>query len=306
MNIKNSMKYVQYNSHILMFIFMLLNVNSVSTEFVEIVSIVDQFSLQPCMVKIHSIIESSKHKQDLRFNFLALTHDTVGMLEKSLLCFNKINYVIKAWTPSPTFPNVTSNGFDTDVIYSRIYLPQIFNVNKYIYIDNDIVVNADLWMLNQIPLEPLAISKYTPRRKHPTASSHSLKYSSSRKPVMGFVYDLNYVHRHYLHSHFNQTHPLVKQVMSHNDPDLFFNGGVAVVDAFLWRQLGLTKQAENLIAKNNGNGIYSSAAVGDQGLFFLLLDGLLAALPPEYNMRRLPNKTVRFLEQQTLGKLSML
>lgn len=275
------------------------------TEFVDIISIVDESSVQPCMVKVHSIIESSRHKSDLRFHFLALTNSTIDELKTNLECFNSIIYSIKIWKPSSTFPNVTSNGFDSEIIYSRIYLPHIFNVNKYIYIDNDVVVNADLWQLYNIPLEPLSTSKYTPRRKSAIVPSTSTLKASHTSPkiVMSFVYDLNQVHRHYLHSHFNQSHPLVRQVLSRNSPDLFFNGGVAVVDALLWRQLGLTKRAESLIDQNNGNAIYSSSAAGDQGLFYLLLDGMLGALPPEYNMRRLPNKTVRFLEQQVLGNI---
>ena len=273
---------------------------------VDIVSIVDQSSLFSCMVKVHSIIESSRHASLLRFYFLALDNNTVSELQLALDCFDDIVYNVQVWLPSPTFPNISSKGFDTEVIYSRIYLPHIFNVNKYIYIDNDVVVNADLWELDQIPLIPVSISPYTPRRKqHPPSGSHTTPTPPPRrtqsKAVMGFVYDLNNVHKNYLHKHFNGSNPLVKQVLAGTDHDLFFNGGVAVVDAKLWRALQLTQRAEAMIAHNIGDAMYSSVAVGDQGLFFLLLDGQLASLPAEYNMRRLPNKTVRFLEKDIKG-----
>eukprot|EP00602_Paraphysomonas_sp_CaronLab_P006097 CAMPEP_0185020594 /NCGR_PEP_ID=MMETSP1103-20130426/3209_1 /TAXON_ID=36769 /ORGANISM="Paraphysomonas bandaiensis, Strain Caron Lab Isolate" /LENGTH=292 /DNA_ID=CAMNT_0027551589 /DNA_START=341 /DNA_END=1219 /DNA_ORIENTATION=- len=199
-----------------------------------------------------------------------------------------------------------------------MYLPDIFNVDKYIYIDNDVVVNADMYNLFNLKLDvrpfddeskrvPVSFSEIAnnqlvgkhrqiPQRQHPSTSVYS-----KTPAVMGFVYDRNRVNRGYLSKHLNLTHPLVKSVFRRNDPDVFFNGGVALVDAAMWRKQGLTKKAEELLLENREGALFNSGAIGDQGLFYLLLDRKLTTLPAVYNMRRLPNKTVRYLNQSLLG-----
>ena len=42
--------------------------------------------------------------------------------------------------------------------------------------------------------------------------------------------------------------------------------------------------------------------VGDQAVFYALLFDRIACLPAQWNMRRLPKKTIHLLENQELGK----
>lgn len=90
----------------------------------------------------------------------------------------------------------------------------------------------------------------------------SLKYS-----IVGFVFDRAYFNKEYIHNHFNQSHPLVISAMKVRELDIFFNGGVALINSKQWRLNNLTELAEKIIIENINGEIYSTSA-GDQGNFY--------------------------------------
>ena len=74
------------------------------------------------------------------------------------------------------------------------------------------------------------------------------------------------------------------------------------MDAVQWRQQNITARAEQLIKENSQQmGRIYDSRVGDQAVFYALLYDRMACLPANYNMRRLPKKTVHILETQQLG-----
>ena len=142
---------------------------------------------------------------------------------------------------------------------------------------------------------------------------------SSFRPAVGFVYDRHTDYDKYTATHFNTTHALYIQTKEVMLSSLFLNGGVAVVDTVLWRKRNYTTLAEDIIRCNNpihskdsdlvatsnpnsSHPVYDSA-LGDQGVFYLLLQNRVAYLPAKWNMRRLPMKTVHMLENNDVTGL---
>lgn len=95
---------------------------------------------------------------------------------------------------------------------------------------------------------------------------------------------------------------------------LFLNGGVILYDTAQWKRLKLTERAKEIIKRNSEEKIYSSD-IGDQAVFYLLFFNndlqqqagsasrpIYSFLPPQYNMRRLPKKTIHLLQEQIQGK----
>ena len=79
------------------------------------------------------------------------------------------------------FPNLTQRHFDRDHIYARFYLPQLFPVGKLIYLDNDIVVNADLMELFHNPLQGDIFASIIPKRYHHKVKINAKYLSVVRK-----------------------------------------------------------------------------------------------------------------------------
>jgi lipopolysaccharide biosynthesis glycosyltransferase len=281
-------------------------------DLINIISIVDISSIFYCFVKLHSIISSTSSKHLLKFYFLSLDDSNQTNLYIQQFFLNcsfysyHLRYEIVSWSTVPfSQQDLTLSGFDTWTIYSRIYLPVIFPVDKYLYLDNDIVVNGDILELYQTKLMLKSPNTLLPPSKQ---ISNSFQITNSRTiPIIGFVFEVNAAYGGYINSHFNHSHPFVRKVLEHNHPEIFFNGGVALVNALQWRKENFTSCAEKILLENTQHpgSLYNSKAVGDQGLFYLLLDGRTAYLPPKFNMRRLPNKTVKFLSQNELGNSSV-
>jgi len=72
----------------------------------------------------------------------------------------------------------------------------------------------------------------------------------SFKPAVGFVYERHKYYNQYIYDHFNSTHEIMQKLRKEMLSSLFLNAGVAVVDCDLWRERGMTEQAEKLIALN--------------------------------------------------------
>jgi lipopolysaccharide biosynthesis glycosyltransferase len=236
-------------------------------------------------------------------------------------CFPDIQVQFKRWERPTTLPPLSGKGFDAEYIYSRVYLADIFHeIDRYVYLDNDAIVNMDLADLfntplirathpmttrkksfqkpNQAPITAAGIGKLRSVKRESPSSDPHLK----AKPVaMGFVFDVNEKLRGYMLQGFNQSSPQFKRAISFIEPAKFFNGGVALVDAKKWRNDNLTRKAEAIVRENEKESLYSRRGLGDQGLFFLLLQDGIAELHPAFNMRRVPNKTTRLMKS-SLGR----
>lgn len=202
------------------------------------------------------------------------------------------------------------------MIFIRFYIPQIFpDLKRYIYLDNDIIVTADLTELYSRKLyktynlpdrkQQTTVQKVSQRDANPLKSPRaplSIATNTINTVTIGFVYEKHPFYTGYIKTHFNTSSVLVKNVIGTHGSDIFLNGGVFVVDAVMWRRKQLTAKIEHFIAQNGNGTIYNGIGVGDQGPFYLLFANDSAYLEAQYNMRRLPKKTVHLLEEGFTGK----
>jgi lipopolysaccharide biosynthesis glycosyltransferase len=359
--------------------------------FVNIVSLLDENSIHSTLVKVHSIVKSSKLPNQLRFYFLFFekakkdsspTRELISGFES---LFNELYPSIfietKIWESSPFLQKYLRNDkFETEIIFSRFYLPRIYaSLEKFIYLDNDLVVNCDMRDLMNYPLTSrhpnlLSVKEKDQEQRQSVNPSRVIPLERNRLPVprdprssrkgrnggrqlalndnqlmqnrplgfysnpaaFGMVFESHSFYFSYLTSHFNQSHPLYQraeanilqlyppptqanpstgngkirvqgqQKLHPSRYSFFLNGGVVVFDCARWNQHNLTGRAEELIARNAVESIYSTS-IGDQAIFFLLAflsvpeDFLFAFLPAQFNMRRSPKQTVQLLSKSVQG-----
>ena len=119
-------------------------------KYIEIVSILDRSSALSCLLKVHSIVESSLYPDLLSFNFLLMHERGMNRSEWNQAfahIFPSARFDTQVWSQPPSLAAMKLSGknFATDTIFSRFYLPMIFsNLSRFIYLDNDVVVTADL------------------------------------------------------------------------------------------------------------------------------------------------------------------
>lgn len=123
---------------------------------VNIVSIVDHTCIPSCLLKLFSILKSSSQPSAFEFYFLVMNDSIVTDLKNKLAtCFPTTVFHIQLWSQNvpKTFPSLRMRGFEVPHIFARFYLPYIFpSVDRFIYLDNDMVTNADLIGLNSVLL----------------------------------------------------------------------------------------------------------------------------------------------------------
>ena len=133
----------------------------------HIVSILDTSGTESCLLKLYSIVQSTAFPQRVRLYSLIMDSSIARSWNDTLFrVFPRIPHEMKLWEhcKPANFPNLTQKHFDKDHIYARFYLPQLFPVGKLIYLDNDIVVNADLTELFQNPLYGDIFASIIPKR----------------------------------------------------------------------------------------------------------------------------------------------
>lgn len=304
----------------------------------NIVSIVDESSASACLAKVHSIVESSRSdvKSRLYFHFLLMGQLSEEQWLHAVRCLN-INAEAKRWRGLPEHLIGALSGlqFNTEIIMARLYFLEYFpgmheNVeSKYLYLDNDIVVTCDLSdLFDSELLINSAVGATTMQTHATTTASVSAHHAhtgnklqdlvkaaiSSPKGVakappaaVAFVYDEHPMNRVYVQTHFNHSHPRVKAFIHGVNHELFLNGGVALVSTEQWQRQHVTHRAEILLQENNfetdkNQPVIWTDSAGDQGLFYVLFQGVhTARLHPRFNMRRLPKKTVHMLSEGMTG-----
>ena len=121
-------------------------------------SILNAASWKLALIKIHSVILSS-NISNLNFGFVVFENEDLSLEDwnrhiKDCFASYSISYQSVRWKSLQSLKKyLTNSKFETEIIYSRFYLPMLFPLSKRIlYLDNDIVVNADLSELSVFPL----------------------------------------------------------------------------------------------------------------------------------------------------------
>eukprot|EP01038_Epipyxis_sp_PR26KG_P015900 gene15900-21563_t len=285
-------------------------------------------------------IQHQSLRLDFRFVVFNSSSFTLELWEESLnnLCNDKrtqscctiepisTTFQSQLWSHSSKLSSyLTDKIFDKEIIFVRFYLPLIFpDLNRFIYLDNDVIVTDDLQDLFHYSLfktnflldnfEHLINDKNDNSgiiRNRPSSHTYNVHvYDKNIMVPIGFVFEKHSFYKSYKQNHLNQSHEMVQNANKFYTLDTFLNGGVILYDAKLWRKRNLTERAEAIIFSNRVNNNHTnefniySHSIGDQGLFYTLLGGMMTALPAKYNMRRQPKKTIHMLENEmTLGIL---
>ncbi len=279
-----------------------------------------------------------------------------NMWEGYMSCYSKLKGFIFKTVPFKGMHPALSGVCEGQLhICARFYLPVLlgpYSVNRFIYVDNDAILTADIADLYEVEVIPLPLWKETPdvaefaskavelrkanmlgkvdpntlqpkiigrfnyphpRGRRPTSRRLRATSSPGAAPIVSFVWEHHPAYKMYLESHFNGSDLHVKRRLQGRGNTLFFNAGVAVVDADAWRRQNVTGWVEGLLLSNvadKGNeqkqnwNKFDFEGSGDQGVFYMAPEAWLGAIPEaRWNMRRLPKKTINLL---TLGKTGIV
>lgn len=262
----------------------LVAVNNIAEEKkLTLVSILNKQSRETTLLKLHSIVQSS-NISSIHFGFIIFESENFTLADWNEYldsCFDGISHISIVWNSNPFLKRTLRHKrFETELIYARFYLPILFPATeRLLYMDNDIIVNADMSELASVPMLDI----------------------SNRPAPAAFVFEKSIFNQFYMQQHLNFNNSLVQRAVSHRGEKTFLNCGVILFDTLLWQKLNLTAKAEQLIQQNAFGNIKPSlydVVIGDQGAFFLLLQDEAADLPVRFNLRKHPGKSVKLLEQE--------
>jgi lipopolysaccharide biosynthesis glycosyltransferase len=255
----------------LLFILVFLRSGNSSNEPVNIVSVIDGSSLKLSLIKSFSIIKSTAHPERLVFHFLVMPilkeFGAKSFEQQFKKLFPGIAVHTKIFSPPPSNVLDDKNSvhspfeeehvpyFQRPVMFARLFIPTVFNLDYFVYLDNDIICTIDITSIYPYDLNGL--------------TSGYVHYNNT---VMAWITNV-----------FNLSHPVVQQAFSHRGKYFYFNSGVWFCDAKLWRAQGLPGRMQNLLMRFRQEGILTNAA-SDQELVFILLENNTALLPANLNM----------------------
>jgi lipopolysaccharide biosynthesis glycosyltransferase len=322
---------------------------------IHLVGIVDESSSLSALVQLYSVVQNLNHPEQFHAHYVIFPSRYIPYGKRSNAhpgndsqwnsslsqlvpskeqtfkeiftkqlerCLPNIKTRVVSWDPPVSMQYLRNHSFEQQHIFARFYLPRIFpDLEYYIYLDNDAIVNCDLESIVHYPLiasQTVTVSsglfatsatatasdidKLHGRNRHKAVPKSTVSNVRPHPAVIGMVTEDHPVYQTYLSNHFNQSHPLFLRAKAHLGNSTFINAGVFIVNARLWRQNQFTERVESLLQENSESGYHVyDTAVGDQGPFYLLFHADMAPLPPEFNMRRLPKKTLLLLDKDAKG-----
>jgi len=172
---------------------------------------------------------------------------------------------VKLWSPiPPVILGMTIRGTHRQELaapanYARFYVSSIFpSLNRFIYIDNDIIAVGSINELWAIDL--------------------------GKSNVVGLVHECGTrFFKHVVqHKHYNVLSPVFLEVFKHTNYNCYPNAGVMLVDQQRFNQLKLLERIEQLIKLNKVEFIYR---LGSQPLVTLTTWGRYLPLDDKWNAR---------------------
>ena len=275
----------------------------------SIVSIIDSTSWQMCLVKLHSIIESTNYLSRLKFKFLLFNFSISAWESKLNACFfdKKMHVESKIWSSSLFLQKKLEHDhkFSKEHIFARFYLPKIFsdiNTRRMLYLDNDMVVTTDV--IDFLSTKMIMVGRnYKQLDNMQNIQLNDSAVDEEYQAPVSLVFEKAIFYQFYIEKHFDTNHTYVRQaIFLHGGYKYFCNSGVVLYDTFLWLQQNQTGHVEDLLLANknqlhHGNRPIFDSASGDQGVFYLLQS--MSYLEPRFNMRRHPVRSISLMSRTT-------
>eukprot|EP01035_Chromulina_nebulosa_P036441 gene36441-49087_t len=256
---------------------------------------------------MHSIIKAAHYPKNLVFKFVIIDDSKANGLTISTwnnmvaVLFPGIEIETKMWNSSslPISGALRGDHFEKDVIFVRFYLAEIFSdVQKFIYLDNDIIVTMDIRDMYMYSMDQSCDStafhfsdpqhvadKSTDKQSRSFRTVAQTKDNAGRpqnppqhqhiptsrgvQPIIGFVMESHSVYTHYIHDHMNVSHPLFVRAIQRFTDKVFLNAGVFLMDANRWRQQNMTARKILNPTFFKVSYLYDTR-VGDQAVFYAL------------------------------------
>lgn len=248
------------------------------------------------MVKLHSLLGSTRRQGEIYFGFLVANAAEVGVMRKAIdQCHFNISYGIKVMETFPPFmqnimrkderkkiPVFAGSGASSwyhPGVFGNFLLPEAFpECDYFVYLDNDMFMNIDI--VSEV-FERVSLTRKE-RKTGRVVSTH-----------VGFLFESCEQSSRIRHGQFNNSHHYVKEKgIRRIPPYKYINNGIWLVNATTWRAKNVTADLWDtvLLAQTEPIFLHSNGKVNrrpdDQHVNFLVQGARAAHLPPHLNMRK--------------------
>lgn len=236
-----------------------------SGKYIEVVVPGDAGSLAGTVATVNSVLKHTNHS--VWFHLIVPEAD-VGHLRAWLKAIpgHSLHYQVAV------FPEPLLKLVDKDISAAELFLPEILPssvTGKVIYLNNDVIVQADIAGLHAVPIHPHTFGSFLidthSSAKHATAAE---------KPFYAF--------------HVNMMNRFVRR-MKLKGSRATFSGGVFVADLTYWRAVHAQRQMVAWLNINRRLHIYGSApgATAAHAAMLLVFYGRVSPLPPSWHLKGL-------------------
>lgn len=263
------------------------------------------------IVKLHSMLRSTRRQDELYFGFLLANSAGVAVMREAVeKCDLNINYSIKVMETFPPFmldimrkdkgkkiPVFADSGLSSwyhPGVFGNFLLPEAFpECDYFIYLDNDMFMNIDI--VSEV-FEKVSLTRRV-RKTGQLVPTH-----------VGFLFETCEQSSRIRFSQFNNSHPYVlEQGIRRINPYKYINNGVWLVNASTWRAEKVTEAlwAAVLLAQMEpiflgGNGRVNRRP-DDQHVNFLVQGAKATHLPAHLNIRKNCERTAQSFDHRARG-----
>ena len=240
------------------------------------------------IIKLHSLVRSTRHLDQLYFGFLVSSYADVPVMTRAIdNCQLNINFRIEVMKGFPHFMidimkrdkgKKTPKSWYHPGVFGNFLLPDAFpECNYFVYLDNDMFMNIDI------------VSEVIDKVRLTKKNSITGQLVSTH---IGFMFETCEQSSRIRNGQFNNTHPFViSQNLQSINRYKYINNGIWIVNATMWRQKRVTEALWDAIKLAQNEPIFVrngkiNRRPDDQHINFLVQGSEATHLPSHLNIRK--------------------
>ncbi len=206
-------------------------------------------------VVINSILKNTKSPENIFFFILVDNDESIQIINQNITNKNNVNLKILHYNDKKfilenmkVLCNYSSQHISNVMNFARFFLPFMFNIDEFLYLDVDIIVKKDIFDLK----------RETDLIKFPLWAVHNV--------TMIFSDEIK------------EKYSIIK--------NKYFNAGVMYIDSKYWRENNITEKCKNIMIehKNSEEGMFK---LGTQPILNIIFNNISGSLDEKWNLNEL-------------------
>jgi lipopolysaccharide biosynthesis glycosyltransferase len=257
------------------------------------------------LVKLHSLLLSTRRHHELHFGFLVANIKEVEVMTEAIeQCFLNISYRIQVMENFPPFmldimrQEAKKHSWYRPGAFGRFLLPDAFpECDLFVYLDNDIFMNIDIVA---DMFEEVSLTRRDSISNQSVSTYVALLFETCRQSIR--------IRNH----QFNKSHEFIHEKEVHQIAfNQYINNGVWICNASKWREDNVVADLWDAIRLAQTEPIFLSRGgevnrrPDDQHVTFAVLGANATHLPAHLNMRKQCEMTAQSFHHHQLGVIHL-